>query len=858
MSINAAADRHDDLVDTRAGRRGPSRAEGGVGLATRSTAGSLWSTMPELPSAGGEPADGAVPLEKMDRFFNRELSWLEFGARLLALAGDDAVPLFERVKFLGIFSDGLDEFFQVRVAGLEDQIAAGLPTRSPDGMSPRQQLEAITSRATELVQRQSEIYAKQVAPALAASGVVVADWHTLDAEDREHLDEVFDRRIFPILTPLAVDHGHPFPYISDLCLNLVVRVKNPISGERRVARVKVPPLLPRFVALPDGVRHVPVEQVIAAHLESLFPTMIITEHHAFRVTRNADLSVEEDEAEDLLAAVELELHRRRFGQAVRLEASADISSDLLDMLIAEVDVPEDNVYLFDVPIDLGGLQMLRSLDRPDLAAPTRTPVTPPRLATGADIFSVIAEGDVLVHHPYESFSGSVEAFVSEAANDDDVLAIKQTLYRTGDNSPVVAALIRASQSGKQVTAVIELQARFDEQANIARARALEEAGVQVLYGLASLKPHAKISLVVRREADGLRRYCHIGTGNYNSQTAKSYEDLGLFTADPEIGADIGELFNLLTGLGDPPTMRRLVVSPLSARQFFTEAIEAEAEAGERGRIVLMANGLTDPALIDCLYRASAAGVSIDLIVRGRCCLRPGVVGMSENIRVRSIVGRNLEHSRVFCFGGVGGRPHQLWIGSPDLMERNIDRRIEVTVPIEDPALKERLVDLLERSMADTANSWELGPDGRWEKAADGGRMAVGRFDVQDYFQSEALSSLRNRRDEIVSVVSGPVGPIGEPGPVAASEDPSLSEPSHPILPSVPASPVGRMTVPSIPVPSDLSPAPQPRVDEPRVDEHSADEHSVDEHSGPIDKPGARAGSSPRRPRWWQRLFRRRR
>jgi polyphosphate kinase len=819
MSITASGDRSDDLVDRSAAQRVPT----GVGLATRPRQPPVWSVI--QPAARGGDAEGDAATAKLGRFFNRELSWLEFGARLLTLADDETVPLFERVKFLGIFSDGLDEFFQVRVAGLEDQIAAGLRTRSPDGLSPRQQLEAITSRATELVRRQSEIYAAKVGPALAGSGVVLADWHTLGAGDREYLGEVYDKRIFPILTPLAVDHGHPFPYISDLCLNLVVRVENPASGERRVARVKVPPLLPRFVALPDGVRHVPVEQVIAAHLESLFPTMIITEHHAFRVTRNADLSVEEDEAEDLLAAVELELHRRRFGQAVRLEASADISSDLLDMLIAEVDVPEDNVYLFDVPIDLSGLQMLRSLDKPDLAAETRSPVAPFRLSTGEDIFSVITEADVLVHHPYESFSSSVEAFLSEAANDDQVLAIKQTLYRTGDNSPVVAALIRASQAGKQVTAVIELQARFDEQANIARARALEEAGVQVLYGLASLKTHAKISLVVRREEEGLRRYCHIGTGNYNSQTAKSFEDLGLFTADAEIGADVGELFNLLTGLGDPPTMRRLVVSPLMSRRFFTEAIEAETEAGSRGRIVIKVNGLTDPAIIDSLYRASAAGVSVDLIVRGRCCLRPGVAGLSANIRVKSIVGRNLEHSRVFCFGGTAGRPPRVWIGSPDLMERNIDRRVEVSVPVEAPDLKARLVDILDRLLADTANSWTLSSDGHWERSADPGR-ASSSFDAQDSFQSDALTALRNRRGEILSAISGPAGAEMASGPRPASGPD-----------------------PEVPAATAATVAPGP----PTANRPSA--------GGPVSAAGgsvATVDSSPPRPRWWQRLFRRRR
>ena len=594
------------------------------------------------------------PIRQVGRFINRELSWLEFGARLLQLAADERLPLFERVKFLAIFSEGLDEFFQVRVAGLEDQVAAGLHTRSPDGMSPGEQLAAITERASALVAWQSGIFRDHLGPSLAEAGLVIADWHTLGPEDRAFLLDQFNRQIFPILTPLAVDQGHPFPYISNLSLNLVLRLDDPATGEERIARVKVPPVLPRLVALPDGRRYVPLEQVIAAHLDALFPGMMVTEHHAFRVTRNADLSVEEDEAGDLLAAVELELHRRRFGQAVRLEVSNAISTDLLDKLVTEVDVPEGNVYLFDVPIDLTGLRPLTELERPELAAPPWTPVTPPRLAGGSDVFTLLREGDILVHHPYESFAASVEAFVAQAAEDPDVLAIKQTLYRTGDDSPIVAALIRASRAGKQVTAVVELQARFDERANIAWARALEEAGVQVIYGLVSLKTHSKISLVVRREGDRIRRYCHVGTGNYNSVTARTYEDLGLLTAASDIGADVGELFNLLTGSGDPPTFRRLVVSPVSTRAFLLAAIEDETRGRGDGRIVLKTNGLTDPGIIDALYRASRAGASIDLIVRGRCCLRPGVRGLSETIRVRSIVGRYLEHSRIFRFGGVGG------------------------------------------------------------------------------------------------------------------------------------------------------------------------------------------------------------
>jgi polyphosphate kinase len=718
-------------------------------------------TATERAEAASEPS---LPAE--DRFINRELSWLEFGSRLLDLASDARIPLFERVKFLAIFSEGLDEFFQVRVAGLEDQVVAGLRTRSPDGMSPSQQLHAITERANQLVARQSRIYSDQVAPALEASGVVMSDWHTLDAADRAHLVDVFNRQIFPILTPLAVDQGHPFPYISDLSLNLVVRVRNPVSHEERIARVKVPPLLSRFVVMPDGRRFVPVEQVIAAHLDAIFPSMTVTENHTFRLTRNADLSVEEDEAGNLLAAVELELHRRRFGQAVRLEVSAGISTDMLDMLVAEANVPEENVFLFDVPIDLGGLTALAELDRPDLQATPWTPVTAPLLTSGADIFSVLRGRDVLVHHPYESFATSVEGFVARAADDPDVLAIKQTLYRTGDDSPVVAALVRASQAGKQVTAVVELQARFDERTNIGWARTLEEAGVQVIYGLVTLKTHSKISLVVRREGEEIRRYCHIGSGNYNSRTARIFEDLGLFTADPDIGADVGELFNLLTGSGDPPTFRRLVVSPMATRSQLLGAIAAETEASPSGRIVLKTNGLTDPEIIDGLYRASQAGVSVDLIVRGRCCLRPGVPGLSERIRVRSIVGRYLEHSRIFRFGGVDGRPLQMGIGSPDLMERNLDRRVEVIVPIDDPEIQQRLVGILDAALADQANSWLLQPDGGWRRAASPEGIGDPGFDLQHHFQEQALESLHRRREESPSTTSAvssvPVSSAGTP------------------------------------------------------------------------------------------------
>ncbi len=703
-----------------------------------------------LPPAGPRPWAGGIgtlpTLSDPGRFINRELSWLDFGARLLDLVADRRFPLLERVRFLTIFAEGLDEFFQVRVAGLEDQVAAGLRTPSPDGMRPSDQLAAITARATDLMERHSDLFLRQVRPALTAAGVLLADWHTLDAHDRASLGQEFDRGIFPILTPLAMGQGHPFPSIADLSLNLVVRVVDPQTAEERIAQVKVPPVLPRLMPLADGRRFVPVEQVVAAHLESIFPGMAIEEHQVFRVSRNIDLSVDEYETGNLLAAVELELHRRRFGQAVRLEVASGISTDLLDILIAEVDVPEESVYLVDGPLDLSGLVALTELDRPDLSAEPWIPVVAPAFSGDGDVFAVLADRDVLVHHPYESFTGSVEAFVSAAAQDPDVLAIKQTLYRTGPSSPIVASLITASRAGKQVTVVVELQARFDERTNIAWARVLEEAGVQVIYGLAALKTHAKICLVVRREGAEVRRYCHIGTGNYNADTARAYEDLGLFTSDPAIGADVGELFNLLSGSGDPPWFRKLMVSPLTTRSGLMDAIEAEGRAGADGRIVIKTNGLTDPGVIDALYRASQAGVSVDLIVRGRCCLRPGVPGLSDGIRVRSIVGRYLEHSRVYCFGGRAGRPVRVAVGSADLMERSLDRRVEVVVPITEPALQRRVAGLLDWALLDQATSWELGPDGCWtRKAPDLPPHSLG-LSLQAQFQTQALAARRTRPD----------------------------------------------------------------------------------------------------------------
>jgi len=709
-----------------------------------------------------DPVQGAIEAFGPRRFTNREVSRLDFGSRLLDLSEDERVPLLERVKFVAIFADLLDEFFQVRVAGLEDQVAAGVRTRSADGLRPGEQLELIRNRVSELTARQDRIFLDHLVPSLAEAGVRLSDWSSLDEDDRAYLVDIFDHQVFPVLTPLAVDPGHPFPYISNLSLNLVVEVMDPVTSERRIARVKVPPVLPRFVVMADGERFVALEQVIAAHLDTLFPGMTIGAHETFRVTRNADLAVEEDEADDLLVAVEMELQRRRFGRAVRLELAAGASPAVRELLIAELEISPDSVYPIDAPIDLSGLWAVYALDRPDLHEEAWAPMTPPYFATAnnepTDLFAVLRERDVLVHHPYDSFATSVEAFVAQAAEDPDVLGIKQTLYRTSGDSPIVASLIRAAELGKQVAALVELKARFDEQANIGWARALEEAGVHVVYGLVGLKTHSKTALVLRREEDGIRRYCHVGTGNYNSKTARIYEDLGLLTADDAIGADVGDLFNFLTGFSRHTGYRQILVSPVTMRPRLLELIDEQAAAGERGRIVLKLNGLTDPALIDGLYRASRAGVPIDLVVRGLCCLRPGIPDLSETVRVRSVVGQFLEHSRIFRFGGTdeaprdvapadevrddpaGRPPLRLLIGSADMMERNLDRRIEVLVPVADPELQDRLLEILDLVLADDTNSWSLGADRRWCRVP-----TVEGLSAQQRLKELALVRARRRR-----------------------------------------------------------------------------------------------------------------
>jgi len=659
------------------------------------------------------------------RFLNRELSWLEFNRRVLHLAADPAQPLLERVGYAAIFAGNLDEFFQVRVAGLKDQVAAGVTLRTPDGRTPLQQLGEIRSRVEELSAIHEELYLGELVPALAAVGVRLVGWDDLGPDERKAFGEEFHERIFPILTPLAVDPSHPFPYISNLSLNLAVTVRHAGSNTVRFARVKVPSSLPRYLSLPDGSAHVPVEQVIAAHLGLLFPGMEVVDVEAFRVTRNADLDLDEEEAEDLLTAVELELRRRRFNQAVRLEVGPTMGADSLALLREELDVGEEEVYVCRAPIGLAGLAGLAALDRPELHLVPMTPVPEPRLnaadAEGIDLFAELRRGDVLVHHPYVSFRSSVETFLSRAALDPAVLAIKITLYRTSGDTPIVNALIRAAELGKQVVALVELKARFDEQANIEWARRLEKAGVHVVYGLVGLKTHTKTTLVIREEEGRLRRYWHIGTGNYNSRTARRYEDFGLFSADEQIGDDLISLFNFLTGFGFEPAYQQLLVAPHGLRPAIRALIRAERERGADGRIIMKMNSLVDAELIDELYAASGDGVQIDLVVRGICCLRPGVDGMSENIRVRSIIGRYLEHSRVYYFAnGRGPGVPLCYIGSADLMPRNLDRRVEALVPVSDPLLRDRLLEVLAVNLADDTLAWYLDDRGDWYPVAAGG------------------------------------------------------------------------------------------------------------------------------------------
>ncbi len=659
----------------------------------------------------------------VDALLNRELSWLDFNSRVLAQAREQQVPLLERVKFVAICSANLDEFFQVRVSALKNQVDAGITAPGPDGRSPARVLLEVGDLVADLVAEQERIVIGDLLPAMRAEGIELVSPASLDDRGREEIAALFRDRLFPVLTPLAVDPAHPFPYISNLSLNLAVMVSDPEDGERRFARVKVPSLLPRLIALSDGVRFVPLEEVIAAQLGDLFPGMRIEEHWFFRVTRNTDFTVAEDEAEDLLEALEIELRRRRFGRAVRLEAQAGMPSEMLSMLLDELDLDQDDVTLHRTLIDLTALFQLAALERPALRDEPWRGTTPSRaqaIARGEKTwFEALRERDLFVHHPYESFGKTVESFVAAAADDPKVQSIKMTLYRMSDDSDIADSLARAAERGVQVAVLVELKARFDEQSNITWARKLERSGVHVMFGLVGLKTHSKCALVVRDDEDGLHRYAHIGTGNYNSRTARVYEDIGLFTADPEIGADLGELFNHLTGYSKEEKYRKIVVAPTQLRPRLHELIDNEIACGTAGEITAKVNSIVDPDLIRALYRASAVGVRINLVVRGICCLRPGVPGLSENIRVRSVVGRYLEHSRILRFANGSGRGKPLYlIGSADLMERNLDRRVEVLVPVRDRGHRTRLDNVLEELQADDAAAWELGSDGQWVRRGD--------------------------------------------------------------------------------------------------------------------------------------------
>ncbi len=659
-----------------------------------------------------------------DRFINRELSWVAFDERVLDLAMEVGIPLLERAKFCAITTSNLDEFFQVRVAALKDQVAAKIEEPTPDGLSATQQLGGITEAVRTLVARQETIFLDQLLPALSEAGTTLVHWGDLSAADRKAMTEIYDDRVFPVLTPLAVDPSHPFPYISDLALSIAAFVIDPESGERRFARVKVPDLLPRLVPV-DDKRFLPAEDLVIAHLDSLFAGMVIEAAAAFRVTRNADLTVEEEEADDLLEAVEMELRRRRFNRAVRLEVSDSMDDGMLELLVRELELHPNDVYRLRGPIDLRFLWQLHSLERPDLKDRAWPPITPGRIATGLDadrpIVSVMRDRAIMVHHPYESFATSIEAFIEQAAADSRVQSIKMTLYRAGGDSPIIRALMRAAERGVQVAVLVELKARFDEANNVNWAKQLERAGVHVVYGMVGLKTHSKCVLVVRDDGDQLRRYCHIGTGNYNTKTSRIYEDLGILTCDIDIGADVAKLFNHLTGYSRNDSYHTLVVAPRDLRRRLLGLIEREAAFGTEGHITLKANSIGDAEIVTALYRASTAGVKIDLVVRGITCIRAGVPGLSENITARSVLGRYLEHSRIYRFahGDVDDQPFYL-IGSGDIMPRNLDRRVEVLVPIEHPKHQEWLDAVLAFLLADDIVRWELQPDDSWVRCGPAG------------------------------------------------------------------------------------------------------------------------------------------
>ena len=698
---------------------------------------------------------GEEPLPN-DRFFDRELSWLKFNKRVLELAQDEDLPIIERASFAAIFANNLDEFFMVRVAGLKRRIDTGIAVTAASGLSPRQQLRAISEQAHRLQDEHAHYMIDHILPDLAKEQIVLLSWDKLTAAEQERLSRYYRQQVFPVLTPLAVDPAHPFPYISGGSINLAVLVENPASGKSHFARVKIPGNLNRLVPVDDmtdddatNVRYgfITMENLIIAHLESLFPGMIIKEARSFRVTRNEDIDVEEDDAENLLNAREKELLRRRFGPPIRLEISDETSPFLSQLLADQLRVSADEVYRLPAPLDATVLFELGGIDRPDLKYRSFVPTTNRQIAEvessrAQDIFAAIRERDILLHHPYDSFSTSVQAFLAQAAADPKVLAIKQTLYRTSSNSPIIDALIDAAHAGKQVLALVEIKARFDEDANIAWARKLERAGVHVVYGIVGLKTHCKLSLVVRQEADGLRRYCHVGTGNYNPKTARIYTDLGLLTCDPVVGQDMTRLFNQLSGYAPKSSFHRLLVAPRTVRSGLIQRIRREEDAARAGKeawIKIKVNSIVDEKTIDALYRASQAGVKIDIVERGICALKPGVPGLSENIRVRSILGRFLEHSRIYAFANsdgpqIGEGPAagpEVWIGSADLMHRNLDRRVEALVRITAPEQIDELIKYVDLQMADSTTSWHMAADGTYVRHAkdEEGRPLV---DSQEY------------------------------------------------------------------------------------------------------------------------------
>jgi polyphosphate kinase len=686
-----------------------------------------------------------------DRFLDRELSWLAFNRRVLELAQDPTMHLLERVNFLSIFSSNLDEFFMVRVAGLKRRLATGLAVKSPSGLSPKEVLTKISEEAHELQLAHAKLFLEVIEPELEKHGINLVRWNELRDDEKLSLQDYFQSHIFPVLTPLAVDPAHPFPYISGLSLNLAVVLQNPGTEKEHFARVKVPPLLPRFVLIPnpdknEGVRYVPLEDIIGEFLGLLFPGMTVLQHHNFRVTRNEDLEVDEDEGENLLLALEKELLRRRFGPPVRLEVADDMNPQVLELLIRELDISAQDVYTLPSPLDLTGLSDIGTLPRPELRYLPHPVVTNrhllPRDEEPLNMFTVLKSREVLVHHPYESFSTSVQEFLEQAAEDPQVLAIKQTLYRTSGDSPVVDALIQAAQAGKQVLALVEIKARFDEQNNITWARKLEQAGVHVVYGMVGLKTHCKLALVIRQEAGSLVRYCHIGTGNYNPKTARFYEDYGLLTSRESVGEDLTKLFNHLSGYAPEATFKSLLVSPVGVREGLTDLIEQEIQlhkAGKKARISIKVNALVDEEIIDSLYKASIAGVPIDILVRGMCALKPGVPGLSETIRVRSILGRYLEHSRIFSF--LGGGDPKVYLGSADMMHRNLDRRVEVLVRLSEPDHVKSILEMFELAMSEQVSSWTLESNGNW---------------VRSQFDSEG-NALSDFQDTIMKSISEPRG-----------------------------------------------------------------------------------------------------